>query len=82
MLDQLFIYILQKIMNRKQLIEINIMISYSYKTIVVSIMIINLLYVHIFFINKQALKIERIIINGTSENFDLKNVLNLSKIIQ
>ena len=52
MLDQLFIYILQKIMNRKQLIEINIMISYSYKTIVVSIMIINLLYVHIFFINK------------------------------
>ena len=43
--DQFFyIYKIHKIINRKKFIEINIMISYSYKNIVVSIIIINLLY--------------------------------------
>ena len=36
-------YMLHKIVNRKPFIEISIMISYSYKNILVSIIIINLL---------------------------------------
>ena len=39
----IFIFIYNKILNRKQFIEIDIMISYSYKNIVVSIILTNLL---------------------------------------
>ena len=41
--SSILFYILLKLMNRKQFTEIDIMISYSYENIVVSIIIINLL---------------------------------------